>query len=591
MPRADYEALEARRQARRDRGDDSDDSTVPNDDDDDDDAIQIGQGDPADSDPDEEADAGAIEDTIDAIIRRSTTSMFQRVLMFNQGAAESLYDDQMITTIEILRELDDDTIKDTCRAIKKPGGAATGYQISELSVTRFKLFAFWARHMWRTCRTIDDWTDISWDEVSILKNQKTLEDSLQDRKAPEPPVMTLDLQTAAKAFLEMTTSLSKLRGITGIPLSYVPRFTLKSPNNLAPDDPIRNLPAFGKAGSPYSSVDDELVARAAILRNDLTQGQLAASLETLESEGPFEPAFMADMAIVFDVLHASWGKSSWWAHVKKIKGKNGRQVWRILHNHLLGGDRITTTGSAIVTKLQTFTYDGDRKNFNFDKYVTLHVEQHNLHSDLIEYGVSALDESMKILWFQNGIRCPALDAVKASINANKANFTQFDAVKDAYVEFKRTMTPTSDPRTRQVAAVGTGRGGGGRSRQSGRGGGQKTGDPRKKGLIPQSEIDKQTHIQNREYPPEEYKLFTPAEKAKLWQLRKPNQTPGTGPSRRDRDSSVASTSTTATSTSGKRQVEDAADKDEKSTDDQSWGRNRGNPVLGRQVRPRNDDDN
>jgi len=153
------------------------------------------------------------------------------------------------------------------------------------------------------------------------------------------------------------------------------------------------------------------------------------------------------------------------------------------------------------------------------------------------------------------------------------------------------MTPTSDPRTRQVAAVGTGRGGSGRSRQSGRGGGQKTGDPRKKGLIPQSEIDKQTHIQNREYPPEEYKLFTPAEKAKLWQLRKPNQTPGTGPSRRDRDSSVASTSTTATSTSGKRHVEDAADKNEKPNDDQSWGRNRGNPVLGRQVRPRNDDDN
>ena len=112
--------------------------------------------------------------------------------------------------------------------------------------------------MWRTCRTIDDWTDTSWDDVSILKNQKTLEDSLQDRKAPEPPVMTLDLQTAAKAFLEMTTSLSKLRGITGIPLSYVPRFTLKSPNNLAFDDPIRNFPAFGKAGSPYSSVDDEL---------------------------------------------------------------------------------------------------------------------------------------------------------------------------------------------------------------------------------------------------------------------------------------------------------------------------------------------
>jgi hypothetical protein len=51
------------------------------------------------------------------------------------------------------------------------------------------------------------------------------------------------------------------------------------------------------------------------------------------------------------------------------------------------------------------------------------------------------------------------------------------------------MTPTSDPQTCQVATVGTGRGGGGRSRQIGRGGGQKTENPRRKGLVPQSEID------------------------------------------------------------------------------------------------------
>ena len=54
--------LEARRQARRDRGVDSDDSTVPSEDDDDD-AIQIGQDDPADPDLNEEAEVGAIEDT------------------------------------------------------------------------------------------------------------------------------------------------------------------------------------------------------------------------------------------------------------------------------------------------------------------------------------------------------------------------------------------------------------------------------------------------------------------------------------------------------------------------------------------------
>ncbi len=127
MPRADHEALEARRQARRDRGADSDDST------------------------DEEENKVAIEDSIEASIRRATTTMFQRVLMFNQGTAESLYNDQMITTIKILQELDDDTIKETCKAIRKPKGGTLGYHISKFSVTRFKLFAFWARHMWQTC--------------------------------------------------------------------------------------------------------------------------------------------------------------------------------------------------------------------------------------------------------------------------------------------------------------------------------------------------------------------------------------------------------------------------------------------------------
>ena len=153
------------------------------------------------------------------------------------------------------------------------------------------------------------------------------------------------------------------------------------------------------------------------------------------------------------------------------------------------------------------------------------------------------------------------------------------------------LTPTSDPRTRQVATVGTGRGGGGRSHQTGRGGGQKTENSRKKGLVPQSKIDKQVHIANRDYSADEYKRLNPAEKAKLWQVRNPNRTPGTGPARRDRDSSVGSTSRTTTSASGKRQAEDAADKDEKPTDDASWGRNRDIPVLGCQVRSRNENNN
>jgi hypothetical protein len=93
--------------------------------------------------------------------------------------------------------------------------------------------------------------------------------------------------------------------------------------------------------------------------------------------------------------------------------------------------------------------------------MNLHVEQHNQHTDLQEYGVVPLAKNLKTLWFQDGIRDPSLNAAKASINANRANFTDFDSVKDAYVEFKRTENPTNDPRTRQVASVACGGRGGG----------------------------------------------------------------------------------------------------------------------------------
>jgi hypothetical protein len=118
--------------------------------------------------------------------------------------------------------------------------------------------------------------------------------------------------------------------------------------------------------------------------------------------------------------------------------------------------------------------------------------------------------------------------MKASINANRANFTDFDSVKDAYVEFKRTENPTNDPRTRLVTSVAHG-GCEGRSFpcKHNCGQGPQTFDKCQKGLAPQSEVDKQTHIVDRHYSDDEFDQLTPAEKQKLWQLRNVGKTPGT----------------------------------------------------------------
>jgi hypothetical protein len=218
-----------------------------------------------------------------------------------------------------------------------------------------------------------------------------------------------------------------------------------------------------------------------------------------------------------------------------------------------------STGSAIIAKLQSFRYEDKHKNFNFNKYVILHVEQHNQHADLQEYGVAPLAENLKTLWLQEGIKC---NLVKASINANRSNFTDFDSVKDAHVEFKCTLGSTNDPKTHQVAGHG-GRGGGSRPLQPCCVQGLQTNEKCQKGLVPQAEVDRQTHITLRYYSNDEFKRMSPAKKQKLWQLKNPGKTPRTGPTRldRDRNASVAST-VTSSSGSRKRQVEEPVFKDD-----------------------------
>ncbi len=133
MPHAQFEALEAHCQAWREQGIDSNKWTVEGDNDDDGtEEAEDPQGDPA---------------FVETRIRLDTVNIFKRVLLFSQEAAVALYNDQMITTLDVLQDLTDDIIKELCCAIRKPGGDVPGHQISKVFMTSLKLFAFWARHM------------------------------------------------------------------------------------------------------------------------------------------------------------------------------------------------------------------------------------------------------------------------------------------------------------------------------------------------------------------------------------------------------------------------------------------------------------
>jgi hypothetical protein len=88
-----------------------------------------------------------------------------------------------------------------------------------------------------------------------------------------------------------------------------------------------------------------------------------------------------------------------WQHVKKFTAtQDGRQMYCTLHSHFFGADKVNTMVNDILSSLKLKIYQGDRKNFNFDKYCLAHVAEHNRLTSLLEYDVAPLEESMKICY-------------------------------------------------------------------------------------------------------------------------------------------------------------------------------------------------
>ncbi len=88
MPCTQFEALEACCRARREQGVDSEELTVKDDNDNNDaEEAEDPQGEPA---------------LVETRICKDTVNMFKRLLLFSQVAAEALYDNQMITTLDVL---------------------------------------------------------------------------------------------------------------------------------------------------------------------------------------------------------------------------------------------------------------------------------------------------------------------------------------------------------------------------------------------------------------------------------------------------------------------------------------------------------
>ena len=86
-------------------------------------------------------------------------------------------------------------------------------------------------------------------------------------------------------------------------------------------------------------------------------------------------------------------------------------------------------------RLQTTFYHGKTKSWNFEKYVTLHKEQHHVLEGLEMHGYKGIDDRSKVRYLNDGIKTTKLDTIKATILVSADDRSNFDGCVNLYKNF------------------------------------------------------------------------------------------------------------------------------------------------------------
>ena len=157
---------------------------------------------------------------------------------------------------------------------------------------------------------------------------------------------------------------------------------------------------------------------------------------------------------------------------------------------------VNEVAAAAESQIARAKYNGESKQWNFDSYFAVHLDQHQILSDLFNHGYQIMDEGTKVWHLTFGIKTDALNVIEANILATPTLLRDFDrcvTLFKSYISSKRTakdininISETNTDRDPYRNKVRGGGGGGrgqiqGRGRYGGRGGGNQGGVKPKKG--------------------------------------------------------------------------------------------------------------
>jgi hypothetical protein len=344
---------------------------------------------------------------MDAIV--ALNAAFVR-LGFSIAAATTLAEEEKeAVTIDLLQYFDDKGVKTLCATLRKPGGTIDGVapvgggevpQIPNPGVyvsTRAEMnllsACYMARHYQRTTRTLIA-SDLTQNKMHRYAQYKEAEDAYK-----EPDVL-LKLSKPDKIieFIdEWPEHLALYDGQNARPLSYVIRENTAIP-------PEETDPSFGEPDSMYSSLRDEIVARADHLA----------------------PQYMVDNARVFELLNEAVMEHK---NVKTwIKpyaaARDGRCAWIAFKAHYRGSSELEAIETAAENKLETVVYRGEKPRYNFETHVSM---QRKCHLDLEKATGQDIPGPTKVRQLLKSLQVSTMAVPVATIRAQDNLRTDFDA--------------------------------------------------------------------------------------------------------------------------------------------------------------------
>ena len=345
-------------------------------------------------------------------------------------------DVQGLNTLEEFRILTDSEVESLIKVIRRPRGTIAdpapgaapdsriptpGVAVSLRAENNLKLACYFLRHKHKTSRTVNA-NDITLANVRALHDSKEWEDTQDNPSAPE----LTPRPDWPKVFEAIQEWLKSCLGVTKIPLAYV----IRANEDVQPE-----------AADPpdgYDSVQEEMIARAPIL----------------DPAGNHTATFLSDCQRVWEKIAEIMRDHDCWTYVRPAqRSRNGRLAYLGLYDHYLGENNVDTMSTRTESRLEKTTYSGEKRNWNFEKYVKVHADQHAILEGLVDYGYAGIDERSKVRHLLKGIRTDKLDTIKSTIMANAQYRSDLSACVNLFKTFLEQMENKAGTPNLQVAAI------------------------------------------------------------------------------------------------------------------------------------------